>query len=546
MVRSVDTGAMTVDSLNTRFEAVAARKHGAVALICGEREITLAELIEEGRRVAAGLAERGISAGDRVAVWMPNAPAYLALLLACARLGAICVNVNSRFRSAEVGDIVGRSGARMLVFWPGYRDIAFADILAQVDPEVIAGLDAVVSYGEEDDDTETTPPSLPQGVDHLAYDELAAAPPLEEDRGDRDCGFAIFTTSGTTSAPKFVLHRQASIIDHAAEVVPAFGYDAPDTSILLMLPLCGVFGFSQAMAVLQSGAPLVMLPSFDEVVAAQAIRRYQVTQCNAGDDMIERLLAVYDDPVPFPSLRFMGFGAFNAPAEQTVRRAEERGLTLCGVYGMSEVQALYAISDPSWPADRRSQAGGLLISPRAEVRVRDNESGELLPLGETGELELKGPSLMHEYFENPEANQKTLTEDGFVRSGDLGFLIEGGFVFLTRMGDAIRLGGFLVSPDEIEEVVEAHPSVSAVQVVAVEHEGRNRPIAFVLAEADSENAFDEEAAYAFCRSRIAKFKVPERFFAVDEFPATIGPNGTKIQKGKLREMALERLQGGTA
>ena len=108
MVRSVDTGAMTVDSLNTRFEAVAARKHGAVALICGEREITLAELIEEGRRVAAGLAERGISAGDRVAVWMPNAPAYLALLLACARLGAICVNVNSRFRSAEVGDIVGR------------------------------------------------------------------------------------------------------------------------------------------------------------------------------------------------------------------------------------------------------------------------------------------------------------------------------------------------------------------------------------------------------------------------------------------------------
>ena len=114
------------------------------------------------------------------------------------------------------------------------------------------------------------------------------------------------------------------------------------------------------------------------------------------------------------------------------------------------------------------------------------------------------------------------------------------------MGDAIRLGGFLVSPAEIEEVVEAHPSVSAVQVVAVEHEGRNRPIAFVLAEADSENAFDEEAAYAFCRSRIAKFKVPERFFAVDEFPATIGPNGTKIQKGKLREMALERLQGGTA
>ena len=134
-----------------------------------------------------------------------------------------------------------------------------------------------------------------------------------------------------------------------------------------------------------------------------------------------------------------------------------------------------------------------------------------------------------------------MTEDGFVRSGDLGFLIDGGFVFLSRMGDAIRLGGFLVSPAEIEEVVEAHPGVSAVQVVAVEHEGRNRPIAFVLAGPD----FDEESVYGFCRGRIAKFKVPERFFAVDEFPATVGPNGTKIQKGKLREMALERLQEGT-
>ncbi len=541
MARSVDTGAMNADSLNSQFEAVAAQRGEAVALIYGEREISLADLIEEGRRVAGGLAELGIAAGDRVAVWMPNAPAYLALLLGCARLGAICVNVNSRFRSAEVGDIVGRSGARLLVFWPGYRDIAFSDILAQVDPEVIAGLDAVVTYGENGDDAEVSPPALPQGVNLLAYDQLATAPALHEDRGGRDAGFAIFTTSGTTSAPKFVLHHQASIMDHAAEVVPVFGYDAPDASILLMMPLCGVFGFSQVMAALQSGAPLVMLPSFDAVAAAAAIRRYQVTQCNAGDDMIERLLAVYDDPVPFPSLRFMGFGAFNAPPEQTVRRAAERGLTLCGVYGMSEVQALYAISDPSWPIDRRSQPGGVLVSPRAEVRVRDNESGELLPLGETGEIELKGPSLMHEYFENPEANRKTLTEDGFVRSGDLGFLIDGGFVFLSRMGDAIRLGGFLVSPAEIEEVVEAHPGVSAVQVVAVEHEGRNRPIAFVLAGPD----FDEESVYGFCRGRIAKFKVPERFFAVDEFPATVGPNGTKIQKGKLREMALERLQEGT-
>ncbi len=555
MAWSVDTGAMIADSLNSQFESLAARQGDAVALIYGEREIALAELIAEGRRVASGLAELGIKAGDRVAIWMPNAPAYLALLLACARLGAICVNVNSRFRSTEVGDIIGRSGARLLVFWPGYRGIAFSDILAQVDPAVIAGLDAVVSYAtrdddngdddSDDDDSEAAPPPLPDGVRHLAYDELAAAPPMAEDHGGRDVDFAIFTTSGTTSAPKFVLHRQASIIDHALDVAPVFGYDQPDASILLMMPLCGVFGFSQVMAVLLSGAPLVMLPSFDELAAARAIRRYQVTQCNAGDDMIERLLAVYDEPVPFPSLRFMCFGAFNSPPEVTAARGAERGLTLCSVYGMSEVQALYALPPPEWPLAERSKAGGRLISPRAEVRVRDTESGALLPAGETGELELKGPSLMHEYFNNPEATKKGLTEDGFVRTGDLGYLLEGGgFVFLTRMGDIIRLGGFLVSPLEIEAVVEAHPSVSAVQVVAVEHEGRNRPIAFVIAKAGSGESFDEETVYGFCRGRIAKFKVPERFFPIGEFPATTGPNGTKIQKGKLRQMALERLQGG--
>jgi fatty-acyl-CoA synthase len=370
-----------------------------------------------------------------------------------------------------------------------------------------------------------------------------AAPPLETDIATDDTPCNIFTTSGTTKAPKFVLHRQYSIARHAELVAPAMGYDRPETVMLQALPLCGVFGYAQAMASVAARAPMVLQPAFDAAEAIDLIKRYRVTDFNGTDDMIDRLLAATDpaDDKPFPSLRAVGYAAFNQALDDIVDRADAKGLTLFGLYGMSEVQALFTRQPADAPPDIRRRAGGRFTAPDAEARVRDPETGRILPRGETGELELKGPSLMVGYFRNAEATAEALHSDGFLRTGDLGYLLpkeEGdGFVFLSRMGDVLRLGGFLVAPAEIETYLQDHPTVAGAQVVAVATDKGARPVAFVV-PADGA-AIDEAALIAHCKAGLASFKVPVRIQALDAFPATESANGVKIQRNKLREMATQ-------
>ncbi len=525
--------AREIPTLSKLFEGVAAEHRGRTAVIYGARSLTLEEIIAESRHVARGLVELGIAPGDRIALWMPNAPAYLALVLACARVGAVAVNINSRFRSAELADIVGRSGAKALVYWPEYRGIAFNEILAEVDSAAMRQLKAIVAYRE---DRQGHRAATPHGVRVIDYADFARLAPLNEDRATADSGVGIFTTSGTTRAPKFVLHTHRSIARHAEDVARAFGYGAPNAVTLQMLPFCGVFGFSQAMASLAVGAPVVLLPAFEAEAAAEAMVRHRVTHTNGSDDMFERLLAARGGACPYPHLAWAGFAAFNAAAEPLVIKAETRGVRLVGLYGTSELQALFARQPIEASAARRALAGGLPVSPEAAVRVRDPESQGLLAAGGAGELELKGPSMMAGYFGDAEASMRAITADGFIRTGDLGYMSDdGGFVFQSRLGDAIRLGGFLVNPIEIESYIQEHSNVALAQVVVVSHQGRNHPVAFVQPRAGG--AIDQAALGDFCRQRMAKFKVPERFVAIAEFPVAVGPNGVKIQRGVLREMA---------
>ncbi len=163
---------------------------------------------------------------------------------------------------------------------------------------------------------------------------------------------------------------------------------------------------------------------------------------------------------------------------------------------MSEVQALFAGQAPSDAPAQRALGGGVLVSPDARVRVRDPETGDLLEPGEPGELELRGPSLMSGYFENPEGTAEAITDDGYIRTGDLGYQTRDGFVFLTRMGDAMRLGGFLVNPAEIAGHIEDLPEVAEAQIVSFADDGRNRPFAFVRLEDGA--TFDESKILAHC------------------------------------------------
>ena len=390
-----------MDTITGLIAARAAQFPDEPALIYQDRPVSWSAFEARSRAVAGALSRLGIGRGDRVALWLPNTPAYLVLCAACARLGAIAVAVNTRFRGAEVGDIVGRSGARLLAMWPGFRGIDFPAILGDVDAAALTRLSTVIAYRE--DDAETAMPANAAHCRVVRYDELEAAAPVDGDAAAPALGCNIFTTSGTTKAPKFVLHSQAGIIRHAHDVAHAFGYGPSGGAMLQALPLCGVFGFSQAMAAMAGGLPLVITSAFDAEEATALIDRYDVRHLNVTDDMVDAILRATDRANVLPSVAFSGYAAFDASLGDIVERADARGWKLCGLYGMSEVQALFSVRDPVLPIAERRPGGGRLVSPEAGARVRDVDGGELLPLGETGELELRGPSQMLGYFENPEA-----------------------------------------------------------------------------------------------------------------------------------------------
>lgn len=507
-------------------------------LIYGDVSIGADALRRAVEGFAAGLDRLGVRRGDRIALWLPNCPAWLIAHLGASRIGAITVAVNTRFRSAELEDILTRSSATVLLYWPGFLDIDFDAILTELHPDALSRLRCVIVYREDGG----VVPTRVQNKPAFAFDQLVQTTTNADlALGGPDDGCIMFTTSGTTGQPKLALHRQASITRHADEVALAFGYDQPDTTLLQALPLCGTFGHAQAMSALRASGTLVLMPAFDLQRALKLIRRHKVTALNGADTMFEDMWRE-GGAQDLASVHGGGFAAFATPDPvEFVSRAEDHGLELFGLYGMSEVQALFARQRAGAPPGERAHGGGVPISPAAAFRVCDPDTGVVLPVGEAGELQLRGPSLFTEYFGNPSSTADAFTADGFLRTGDLARDEgDGRFSYLARMGDSLRLGGFLASPAEIEAHVERAPGVANCQVVGVDSERGTRAVAFVIQRAGQ--PFDEAALRAHCVRGLAKFKVPVRFIALDAFPMTRSPNGEKIQRVKLRAMAAAELQ----
>ncbi|MFO0998130.1 MAG: AMP-binding protein [Alphaproteobacteria bacterium] len=517
----------------------AAAAPASTALAYGDRRIGAGELARASGAVAAGLAALGLKAGDRLAIWLPNVPAWLATFIACARLGVTVVSVNTRFRRSEIEELFRRTRPRALILWPGFRGIDFPGILGELDRDSLDGIEFMILYSEGEDRAPL--PALGGKARVLDYGALEGADTLCPGGGRRTDGSVIFTTSGTTKAPKLVLHRQASLVDHALAVAERFDWRRPGTVTLQLLPLCGTFGLSQANGALAARCPIVLEPTFDPARAVAAMKHHRATHLFATDDMAAKLLAESHGADDFESVRFWGYAKFNPALETLPQDAERRGVTLIGAYGSSELQALFACQDPSAALDDRCRPGGFPTAAASAVRVR-GANGALAAANETGELECRSPGLFAHYLDDVEATHAAMTEDGFFRTGDLGYLRgDGSFVFLSRAGDVLRLSGFLVNPAEIESFIEQNESISGCQVVGVDEASGTVPVAFVTVEAG--HAFDEGALRARCESGLARYKVPRRFVPLAEFPVTVSANGTKVQRAKLREMAAALLQG---
>lgn len=476
MSQGVHAPGATVVDLLERSSAVMVDEHGT--------ERSCGDILRAGRLLAQDLGAHGLLRGDRIAVQMPNGPRYLDLLVAAAVGGFVVMSVNLRFGDGLANSIIERSGARLTV-------------RSQSD----------------------LPPEL------SAPESSAVIPPPGSTPDDR---FVIFTTSGTTSAPKLVVHQHRSIVDHAVDVATAFGY-TQSSVVLLPLPLSGVFGFTTFWAAVAGNATVVLPQAFHAEETGRLIEHHRVTSMHGSDDMFHRLLDTEHD---LSSIQQAGYARFNSALDGIVERCETRGVPLAGLYGMSEVQALYSFRGaPGRAIAERWKAGGNLVSPGADRRVVE------------GELQLRGPSLFEGYLADGGAEiDRELTaanfDDGWFKTGDLA--VEDGprsFEYVARIGDVMRLGGYLVAPTEIEATIMTLDEIAQAQVVAVDREQGARPVAFVILEPDAQ--LDEQAVIDHCAATLARFKCPVRVVAVDEFPTTNGPNGVKIQRAKLRIMGAD-------
>jgi fatty-acyl-CoA synthase len=507
----------------------AARRPDAAAVTDREATLSWREFADRVNGLAAQLRRAGVGAGDAVALWAPNSADYLAMIFACARVGALAVHVNTRFRVAEVASLLVRTRARVLVTEWGFAPVDFAAILAGVDRESLGGLRLVIGR--------RLPPGVTEvaGIPAIRLEPLGTTSEGEAADGARpDAPCLTFTTSGTTSGPKLVLHDQRAIAGHAETVAAATGLDQPGAALLAVTPFCGTFGNVTAMAAVAGGAHVVCMDQFDPPEAVRLMRTHRVTHGFGGDDLLIRICEAAAGQ-SFAGIRMFGFASFTSGAALTAETALAMGLQPVSCYGSSEMQALFAFAPPA----SRLRMGGRPVWPQAEVSVRDPETGEVLRFGQPGELCFRGPSRFVGYLGDEAASARTTTPDGFFRSGDLGHLEGDGFVFHARIGDALRLGGFLVDPEEIEGFLVAQPGVEAAQVVAAGTEAK--PVAFVIARPGA--AIDEAALLAACRTNLARFKAPVRIVALEAFPTTDSPNGRKIQKARLRDAANALLDG---
>jgi fatty-acyl-CoA synthase len=516
----------SLDGLLDRGEA------SATAFVFDGKPISYEQFGRSIDRVAAWLAAHGIGKDDVIAVWLVNRLEWAALLFAAARLGAVVAAVNTRYRGAEVVHLLRLSRAKTLVMEAGFRAIDFAAILGGIDRSAVPDLErlALVGCGE----VTAAWPTVAFDAFDISY------PAAPRPAHDLDAPVLLYTTSGTTKGPKLVAHSQRSLASHAVSIAKALDLSPEKHSLLLMLPLCGAFGLSSLLGFLAAGVPIHVLDIFEAAAAFGVLRERQITHTFGSDEMFRRILALTEDPRPFPHARVIGFAAFQPGWREFAALAQARDLPFFGLYGSSEVQALFSIGRSEAPFTERIEAGGVPMSPDAIVRVRATETGELAPPGVSGELEIKAPSRFVGYFHNPEATAAAMTADGFFRTGDIGRLRgDGSFIYETRAGDAMRLGGFLVAPGEIEDELKSCVGVRDAQVVAIDMKGQARCAAFIVADCQAPPKID--ALIAHVRERLAAYKIPARIFFIDAFPVTESANGVKIQRAKLRAMAMERI-----
>ena len=525
----------------------------------GHVRISVSDLLARTNDFAGLLAKHGVGPNDCIAVWLPSWSDTYAWQFAASALGAHVIGVNTRYNVAEVGHVLTKARPQVLVMAHGFRNLDFLDTarkaIAEVEQESSAQQDR--SPGEP-----FTPPkafvwAVPGATSEPAiadYDLGAGAVlvPAESTAADlTEASFAeaaseesrlsvAFTTSGSTGMPKLAAHRESAVITHSQQVAARIGFTAGDV-LVEPLPYSGVFGYSAGMGALFGGAAVLLHPVFDEQELVEAWSTFSGSHFVGADDMLSRVRKACDDTgTKLESWRWAGVADFQGMSADIADWAVERfGTHTVGVYGSSEVFALTSFWPNDTPEELRYSGGGRLVDPRYEYRIADPVTDQPVSDGSEGEVQLRGPNVVDHYLGDRGEGRKNFTADGWFQTGDLG-RAQGpeAFEYVCRMGDVIRLRGFLVDPAEIELHLITHPDIELVKVVGRSSDaGEPEVVAFVQPVPGT--APEPEAIRQYCRQQLASFKVPTEVRLVETMPVTAGTNGSKIKTAVLREWAAQ-------
>jgi fatty-acyl-CoA synthase len=523
--------ALLGEMIGENFERTATRCGDRDALVSCHQGLryTYSELNAAVDAVARGLLARGIDKSDRVGIWSPNCAEWVLVQYATAKIGAILVNINPAYRTHELAFALKQSGVRLLV---SARAFKTSDYRAMID-EVRNELDALerVVYLDSPDWDELL--AVADSVDPEALRERMASLSFDD-------AINIQYTSGTTGFPKGATLSHHNILNNGFFVGELLGYGEADR-VCIPVPFYHCFGMvlGNLGATTHGSCIVIPAPAFDPEATLEAVAGEGCTSLYGVPTMFIAQLghprfAGYD----LTSLRTGIMAGAPCPVEVMKRVQRDMHMAEVGIcYGMTE-------TSPVSTQTRRDDSLELRVStvgraaPHVEIKVVDPETGLVVPRGEPGEFCTRGYSVMLEYWQEPEKTADAIDAGGWMHTGDLATMDADGYCNIVgRIKDMVIRGGENVYPREIEEFLYTHPDIADAQVIGVPDEKYGEELC-AWVQLREGTSLSEEDVRAYCRGRLAHFKVPRYVVVVEAFPMTVTG---KVQKFKMREESIRRL-----
>jgi fatty-acyl-CoA synthase len=537
------------ETIGMLFDRVATDHADGLALISCHQGIrwTYEELRHRVEELACGLVALGLEPGDRVGVWAPNRAEWVVTQYATAKAGLVLVNINPAYRLSELEYALNKVGCRALILEPAFKTSDYLAMLAELAPEIATSnpgelhaarlpeLRHLVTLGDE------APPGYFRYADLLAMAGSETATTLAALAGalQFDEPINIQFTSGTTGTPKAATLTHHNIINNAFFSGERMQLTADDR-LCIPVPMYHCFGMVLGTLVCLAHRATAVLTSagFDPGAALQAVHS---ERCTAIHGVPTMFIAELDHPdfatFDLSTLRTGIIAGAPCPVELMRRLIGEMHLTdITIAYGMTETGPVSFQTTPADTLERRVSTVGRVL-PHTEIKIID-ESNRVVPVNTPGELLTRGYCVMSAYWDDPEKTAETIDAAHWLHSGDIAVLDDHGYCEIVgRTKDMLIRGGENIFPREIEEFLFSHPKVDQVEVIGVPDSKYGEEICAWIRLQPGESTTEDEMR-AFCRGRIAHFKIPRFILFVDEFPMTITG---KVQKFKMREQTIERL-----